>query len=410
MASAPPSAAPAHKPRLIALVTLCVSLSAASTDIFLPSMPSIAADLEATAADTQLILSGYIYAYALSMLVYGPLSDRFGRRPVLLGALALYVVVTIGCAFATSIGMLIGLRLVQAFCICAAPVAGRAVIRDTHEVRDAARAMAYVATAFSLTPICAPMVGGMIEAWIGWRGNFFFIAAAGAAVALAMLAWLPETNLRRDRHAFRPRQILRNYAHLLNTPSYVGYALSAAFSFGAIFAYISGSSFVFIELMGLTPEVFGPVFGISAIGFGTGSFLTTRLTPRWGVNGTILRGAVVVVAGGLATNALLLAGVFHWAAIVGPMMLISIGAGLVMPNIQAGALAPFPTMAGAASAMLGCTQMIGASTIGAIVGQTYDDTPYPMTLAMLFSGVALLVVFYATVWRRGDPAPAARHG
>ncbi|MGE0744589.1 MAG: multidrug effflux MFS transporter [Rhodospirillales bacterium] len=391
---------PIKRPLLIALVTLCVSLSAASTDMYLPSLPSMAASLGATAADVQLTLSAYMYAYAAAQLVYGPLTDRFGRRPVLLAGMGIYLAASVGCILATSIEMLVALRVIQAFGVCAAPVAGRAAVRDTHEVREAARAMAYVATAFSLTPVFAPLIGGLLETWFGWRSNFVFMAAAGVAVTFAVVVALPETNTRRDRHAIAPLQMARNYARLLSSPLYLGYAGAAAFSFGVIFAYISGAAFVFIEVFALSPALFGSVFGLSAIGFGAASFLSTRLTPRFGIDGTIMIGAGVIVAGGVAMNGLLLAGAYHPATIIATMLIISIGTGFVMPNLQAGALGPFPAMAGAASAMLGCLQFVGASSIGAAVGHAYDGTPYPMTGAMLLSGLALLAVFYALVWRR----------
>jgi len=394
------TAAPLNRRRLIVLVTLCVSLSAASTDMFLPSLPAMTVSLDATAAEVQYTLSAYMYAYALSQLVYGPLTDRFGRRPVLIAGMGIYLAASLGCILATSIEMLVGFRLVQAFGVCAAPVAGRAAVRDTHEVREAARAMAYVATAFSLTPVFAPLIGGLLETWFGWRSNFVFMAGAGIAVLLAVLFALPETNTRRDRRAIDPVQMARNYARLLTSRVYLGYAGAAAFTFGVIFAYISGAAFVFIEVFALSPAVFGSVFGLSAIGFGAASFLSTRLTARFGIDGAIMIGAAVIVAGGVAMNGLLLAGAYHPATIVGTMLIISVGTGFVMPNLQAGALGPFPMMAGAASAMLGCLQMVGASSIGAAVGHAYDGTPYPMTGAMLLSGIALLAVFYALVWRR----------
>jgi DHA1 family bicyclomycin/chloramphenicol resistance-like MFS transporter len=248
----------------------------------------------------------------------------------------------------------------------------------------------------------------LLETWFGWRSNFVFMAGAGAALVVAVVVALPETNRRRDRYAIAPLQMARNYARLLGSPIYLGYAAAAAFSFGTIFAYISNAAFVFIDVFGLSPAAFGSVFGISAVGYGSASFLSTRLTPRFGLDGTIMIGAGVIVTGAAAMNLLLLAGAFHPAAIIGSMVVVSIGTGFVMPNLQAGALGPFPMMAGAASAMLGCLQMVGASSIGAAVGHAYDGTPYPMTVAMLLSGCALLAVFYLLVWRRRDAAPGAR--
>jgi DHA1 family bicyclomycin/chloramphenicol resistance-like MFS transporter len=395
---------PINRAMFLAIVTLCVSLSAASTDIFLPSLPSIGAALEATPGEVQLTLSAFTYAYAFSQLLYGPLTDRFGRRPVLLVAMGIYVGASIGATLSTSIAMLIAIRTVQALGACAGPVAGRAMVRDAYEISEAARALAFVAMAFSLTPICAPILGGFLETWFGWRAAFAFMAAMGTLVFVLVLLVLPETNRQRDRHALRPAVMLRNYRTILTSRRFLGYGLGGMFSSGTVYSFISGSPFVMIDILHLSPALYGPVFAMVALGYASGAYTASRLTPRWGLDGTIVRGAAIGVGAGLLLNGLLIAGVMHPLAISVPMMIALFGNGLVMPNLQAGAIGPFPTMAGAASAMLGFLQMLGAATMGVIVGQTYDGTPYPMTLAVLGATCCLTLAFYVLVGRYAQAA------
>ena len=398
-AEPPRTPLPINRALFIGIVTMCVSLTAASTDIYLASMPAIAAALHASEGQVQLTLSAFTYAYAVAQLVYGPLSDRFGRRPVLLAGMGIYVAASVGAAVAGTIELLILIRLLQALGGCAGPVTGRAMVRDTHSLHEAARALAYVAMAFSVTPICAPILGGLLQTWFGWHANFVFMASIGALVFLLVLLILPETNQRRDLRAMRPSRMVQNYRTLLTSRSFLGYAVAGSFSSGAVFSFISGSPFVLIDQLHLSPAAYGPMFSLVALGYASGAFVASRLTPRWGLDGTIVRGAMIGVAAGLVMNGLLLAGVFHPLGIALPMALALFGNGLVMPNLQAGAIGPFPAMAGAASAMLGCMQMIGAATAGAIVGQAHDGTPYPMTLAVLIATIGLLATFWLLACR-----------
>ncbi|MGE0744588.1 MAG: multidrug effflux MFS transporter [Rhodospirillales bacterium] len=389
-----------HRGVFLGIVTLCVSLSAASTDIFLPSLPSIVTALGATPGSAQLTLSVFTYAYAFSQLIYGPLTDRFGRRPVLLVAMGIYVGASVGATVSTSIAMLIAIRAIQALGACAGPVAGRAMVRDAYEVTEAARALAFVAMAFSLTPICAPILGGFLETWFGWRAAFAFMGIVGTIVFLLVLLVLPETNRQRNRHALEPAVMLRNYRAILGSRKFLRYGASGMFSSATVFAFISGSPFVFIDVLHLEPAMYGPMFSMVALGYASGAYTASRLTRRWGIDGAIARGSAVGVCGGLLLLGLLVAGVKHPLAVSVPMMVALYGNGLMMPNLQAGAIGPFPQMAGAASAMLGFLQMMGAASMGVVVGQSFDGTAYPMTLAILGATCCLFLTFRLLGGRR----------
>ena len=386
---------------IIWLIAPMVALSAASTDIYLPSLPGVAADFGASSHQAQLTLSAFMYGYGVAQLICGPLSDRFGRRPVLIGGLVLYLATTAGCLFAPSIEWLIALRFVQAVAACTAPVIGRAIVRDVFPTDQIARAYAHISIVFAIAPIAAPMVGGYLESAFGWRANFVMLMAIGAALLAATLLLLAETNQHKNPLALRPSRLIGNYALMYGNRRFLGYALGMGVAFSGVFAFISEGPFLLIDLLGLSPQGFGIVFGLVAIGFGIGSFACGRLAPRHGIDGTIAIGIACYLAASLIVNGFALAGVVSVYAICVPMVGLSIAIGLIMPNCQAGAVMPFPAMAGAASALLGFTHTTISSSTGAAVGWLHDGTPLPMTLATLACGLLLVVLFCGLI-RRGQ--------
>jgi len=366
------------------VLTAVVGLGALSIDMFLPSLPTIATVFGAEAATAQLTVTLFLMAFAASQLVYGPLSDRFGRRWVLIGGLGLYAVAGLACALAPSIGVLIGARVLQALGGGSGPVVGRAVIRDLYDRERAARVFSYMGTAQALNPMLAPIVGGYVHEAFGWRAIFFVLAGAGALFVALMIVGVRETNVRRDPSALQPGQMGRNVTELLTDRSYVAYVLVNALMFGGQFAFISGSSFVLIGVLGVSPSVFGLCFGAVAGGIMTGTFLSGRL------------GA----AAGLILAALAWSGVLTVAAVIVPMFVFAAGLGLTLPNGMAGAVGPFPRMAGLAAAVAGFLQMTGSALYSVAVGHFYDGTARPMTTAIALAGVAALVCFWRLRWRR----------
>ncbi len=389
---------------LIAVITAMTAVSSASNAQYLPSLPGIAVSLATTPAMVQLTLSVFMVAYACAQLVWGPLADRFGRRPMLLAGLGLYVASSVACATATSIEALILFRLLQALAACAAPVLARAVVRDLYELKDAARVMAYVSAAFSLAPVLSPILGAFLEQQFGWRSNFVFMMTFGALVFVTVWLVLPET----QRHRAGPIRALRiasDYAGLFAHRKFAGYTLCIACGFGQIFVFNSVAPFYFINVLKLDPTGFALVYGAVTMGFGGGAFFAARATPRLGIDRTILAGIVLGLAASTALVALAGQGIGGIDGIVAPMIAVGLGTGLVMPNSQAGAIAPFPTRAGAASAMVGFMQMAIAAGGGILAIHLYDGTPRVFAYGVLVLAVAMLGCFWFVV-RRAVPAAA----
>ena len=396
-----------HPALFVALVTAMVAINPVSMDLYLPSMPEMARVFGATPGEVQVTLSVYTLSFAVAQLGYGPLTDRFGRRPVALAGLVIYIAASLACALATSIGMLIALRVAQAFGSCAAGVVARAAVRDTHDLHGSARVFAHMGMAMSMTPLIAPTIGGVLQELFGWRAPFGFMALAGVSLLVLVFLVLTETNASPDRRALRLGRLAANYVYVLTHRQFLGYALSSAFSFASVFVFLSYAPFVLIDLLGVRPGAFGLVFGLVGLGFGTGALLSTRVTPRLGVDRTILIGALGTLAGGVLLNALAFSGVFGVAAIIGPVALSGVAAGLIMPNTQAGAVNPFPHIAGVAAAAGGFLQMGLAAVAGTIAVRLYDGTQLPMTLGMLICPLLMTVAFTGLIWRRRAAAPEA---
>jgi DHA1 family bicyclomycin/chloramphenicol resistance-like MFS transporter len=392
---------------LVFLLGCATALGPLSTDMYLPSLPALVTLYGSDMATVQLTLSAFLAGFAVMQLVYGPLSDRYGRRPVLLGGVALYTLASIGCAFAGSVEWLILWRFGQALGACAGVVLGRAIARDLYEGAAAAHALSTMAMVLGLTPAVAPIIGGYLHVWFGWQANFIGMALAGVALGLCVLVLLPESNRQPNPKAMQVQPMLRNFAALLRHGSFRGYALCVAFSYGGLFAFISGSSFTLRMVFGVDEYVFGYCFMLVVVGYIAGGFIGTRLTRRLGVDRMLLLGVCACAAGGTGIVVLQTAmwagnAYWHWISLVGPMMVFSMGVGLTMPQGQAGALQPFPHMAGSAAALMGFTQMTLAALGGIAVGHALNDTALPLSFVIAAMGVAALLSYLLLV------RPAAR--
>jgi len=389
-----------------ALLTALVALGPLSTDLYLPSLPGLLRTFKADVAQVQLTLSVFLLGLATGQLVYGPLSDRFGRRPVLLAGLVLYAGASIACALATSVPALIAARFVQATGACAGPVVCRAIVRDIHGREGAARVLSYMGAAMALAPAFGPVLGGFVESWLGWRGNFGIMIAYGALGLALTAAILPET----APHRGEPVGIdglLRGYLSLLQARSYFGFVLLSALAYGGIFSFISGSSFIFVDILGLRPELYGLCFGAIVLGYIAGALSSGRLSRRLGIERLLGSGGLFSAAGGLllATSVAL-----EGATLTGillPTIIYMFGTGLVLPNAMAGAVGPFPRIAGTASALLGFVQMGLAAAIGAAIGHLADGTARPMAAGIALCGLLQPVIYRLLIYARGRPPAGA---
>jgi DHA1 family bicyclomycin/chloramphenicol resistance-like MFS transporter len=379
---------------LAALLTTLVALGPISTDLYLPALPTLAQAFDSDVARVQLTLSVFLAGFAVAQLAYGPLSDRYGRRPVLLGGLALYLVASLACMGARSIDELIAARFVQALGACAGPVIGRAIVRDVYGPVQAARVLAYISGAMAIAPMVGPMLGGYLTVWFGWRANFVALALFSALQLFAVFVLLGESNAHKDPAATRPRHMLANFALLFRSRHFLGCLLCFAASYAIIFSFISGSSFVLISVLGISPQRYGASFGFAVAGYISGTMLSGRLVLRLGMQRLVLAGALLACsAGSVMAACALLGGPNLWAILL-PMFLCMLATGLVMPNAIAGALAPHPKMAGAASALIGFVQMSFAALVGVAVGHAWDGTALPMAAAIALCGWAVLAAYW----------------
>jgi len=360
-----------------------VGIGSLSIDMALPSLPAAADDLGARPESMQLTVTLFLATFALVQLVHGPLSDRVGRRRVLLGGLAVYALGGLACWAAPTARLLVAGRLLQALGAGSGPVVGRAVVRDLYEPSEAARILGYMGTAMALTPILAPIVGGLVHVAFGWRAVYLVLAACGAVFLGVAALLVPETNRQRDRG-----RLATSTAELLTDRGFLGYTLVVALMFGGQFAFISGSSFVLIEVLGVTPDVYGLCFGLVAFGIMTGSFLAARFVPRVGIDGLIRAATCLGAAAGGLMAGLAWARIWTVPAVIGPMYAFAVGVGVVLPTAVAGAIGPFPRTAGLASAVLGFLQLTAAAGYGILIGRFYDGTPVPMAVAVAAAGVA----------------------
>lgn len=377
----------AEKPRadslpVAVLLTACVALGPISTDMYLASLPTMTRVFSTDVASVQLTLSVFMVGFAVAQLIYGPLSDRFGRRPVMLGGMALYFLASILCALAWNIDTLIAARGLQAVGACCGPVLARAVVRDVYGPARAAKVLAYMSSAMALVPAAAPILGSFLHVWFGWQANFWVLAGFGGTVLAGLLLLLAETNAQRNPRALDPAILIGNYRLLLRDHTYLGYVLTVAFSYSTIFSFISGSSFVLIGVLGVPEEYFGFCFAAVVLGFMSGALVAGRLTLRLGGDRLILLGATLAALAGTFMAGLVLAGLPSVTGIVGPFALVMAGIGLIMPNAMAGAIGPYPQMAGAASALMGFLQMGMAAIVGIGVGHWHDGTAIPMTASI----------------------------
>jgi len=320
----------------------------------------------------------------------------------LLAGIGIFTLASIGCAFSTSIEMLIGWRFVQALGACSGVVLGRAMARDLFEGAAAARALSMMAMTLGVTPAVAPIFGGWFYSRFGWQSNFLVMALLGLLLGLCVLLLLSESNRRLDPTATRIGPMLRNFATLARQARYRGFVLCVAFSYAGLFAFISGSAFTLSRVFGVGPLAYGYCFSLVVIGYVGGSFIGTRLTYRYGMQAMLALGVGLCAGGGLLMAALQswawAAGLsWHWFSLVGPMMLFAAGVGLTMPQGQAGALLPFPRMAGSAASLMGFVQMTVAALTGIGVGHALNATALPLSYGIAACGVATLLSFLLIV-------------
>ena len=378
--------------RLVLVLGSLIALGPLTIDMYLPALPSISDDLQTTSAAVQLTLTGTLIGVALGQLVVGPLSDALGRRLPLLVGVAVHVVASLLCVVAPSIEVLGALRVLQGLGAAAASVTAMAVVRDRYTGADAAVVISRLMLVLGVAPILAPTLGGEVLRHTDWRGVFVVLAAIGVGLIVMAALALEETHPPERRRSGRIVGTLRTYRRLLRDRAFVGLMVVAGLTMSALFAYVSGSSFVLQEQYGLDQQEFGLVFGLGAVALIGATQLNVRLLRRWSPDAVLL-GALV---GGLVAALLLLAaGVTGLGGLVGvllPMWLVLAAAGLALPNTPALALTRHGEAAGTAAALLGATQFGLAAVTAPLVGVLGNDARAMAAVVAVTSAGALIVL------------------
>lgn len=335
-----------------------------------------------------LSLAAYAAVSACLQVVMGPLSDRFGRRPVILWGLAIFVMATIGCVVAPDVWTFLAFRMVQAVI---APIfaVSLAVIRDTTGKGEAASRMGYVAMAWAVAPMLGPSFGGLLDEAFGWRATFWFLALFGIAVLALTWIDLRETN---SNPSYTITAQLRAYPELLRSRRFWAYALTLAFSAGAFYAFLAGAPLAASAAFGLSPAMLGISMGSITAGFMLGSFLAGRFASRFALTTTLIAGRIVACVGLLLGLILYFAGVDHVMALFGPCMFVGVSNGLTSPSANSGAMSVRPNLTGSAAGLVGAIAVTGGATMSWIAAAvvTQDNARYALLLVMLASAVIAL--------------------
>jgi len=381
----------APRPPIWLLVAL-TALSPVAVNVVAPSLPGLASAFGTDYGTAQLTLTFYLVGVAIGQLLYGPLSDRFGRRPVLLGGVAVYLAASALCLLAPTIDALIAGRFAQAVGGCSGMVLARAIIRDVWDRERSASVLGYVTMGMAVGPMLAPAIGGLLDAWAGWRGAYWMMLLAGVVVGAVAFRGLRETNAPRP-DAGGLAGLLEGSGRLLRTPAFLGYAMAGAFNTASFFAFLAAAPYLSVEVLGMAPHEYGLWFMAVSLGYMAGNFLSGRYSVRVGLDRMVLIGGCVYVGVAVLMDVLLTTGGFTAAEIFVPMMFAAVGSGMVLPNVIAAGVSVDPRAAGAASGLMGFMQMSLSAVATAVVGALQDGTPRAMATAITVCALLAVTSF-----------------
>jgi DHA1 family bicyclomycin/chloramphenicol resistance-like MFS transporter len=395
-----------HRVRLIVILGALSAFAPLSIDMYLPGLPSLAHDLNGQPSEVQLTLTACLVGLALGQLLAGPMSDTFGRRRPLMVGLAAYSVASFLCVFAASAPQLVGLRFIQGLGGAAGIVIARAIVRDLYSGVEAAHFFSLLLLVNGLAPILAPVLGGQVLRFSSWRGVFLVLAAIGVVLLVAAYVGLAETVPRERRRAGGVPDTMRTFSRLLRDRTFVGFALTGGFSFAGVFAYISASPFVLENIYGVSPQLFGVLFGINAIGIMVAAQTGGRLVRRVGPRPLLIAGMCISATGALVLVLTTTIG-FGLPGVLPAFFLVASGMGLILPNGMALALTDHARVAGSASALIGTTQYMIGGLAAPLVGVAGSHSAVPVTVIIATMSVAgLLAYFLLASQRRSTNATA----
>lgn len=384
-------------------LALLLGLQPITTDAYLPALPMLTRELGAPMSAAQMTMAALILAFGVAQLVWGPVADRVGRRPVLIAGLALYTAASGGAALAANIELLIVWRTVQGACLAAAVVVARAIVRDLYEPLEGARVMSIALSGLAVIAFASPSLGGWVAGVWGWRATLSGVALAGALTLGFIALRLPETLRQPNPRATAIAPLARSWGRIARHPTFLAWALLTSFTYGGLFTFLAGSSFIYIDLLGVSPGAYGLAMASGSVAYLAGTFACRRWIIRVGVVRAVQRGALFTLGAGALIVLCALAGWHTVAAVLVPQWLFAFGHGIHQPCGQSGAVGPFPHAAGAASALAGFLLSIVAFLDGRWLGFALRGEVLPFALTVGFWSLATAAVAWTLV-RRLDAA------
>lgn len=385
----------ANPQRLIVLLAALVAFGPLSIDMYLPSLPLIASDLGAPEAQIQLTISVFLAGLCAGMLIYGPLSDRFGRRKLLLGGISLYLLASIGCTLAAKAEQLVFWRVLQALGGAGASVLARAIVRDLFPLKDAARVLSLMHLVTMFATLVAPLIGGYLILLAGWRSLFVVLLVFAGLCLLAVALKIPETHPA-DKRGASLADAFRAYGQIAVQPQALGYILCMGLSFGGMFAFITASPFVYIQYFGVSPQAYAWLFALNIGGIIVATLLNARLVTRLGPQRMLVCGASIAALSGVCIASFGGSGAGGLAALVASLLFYVSVTGLLGANSVASLLARFPRQAGAAAGLAVAMQFGLGTAASALVSALHDGSPLPMSLVVGAAGVGSLLALLLT--------------
>ncbi|OOV09182.1 Bcr/CflA family drug resistance efflux transporter [Rhodoferax fermentans] len=386
---------------IVLLLSLLLGLQPITTDLYLPALPELTAQLSAPMAQAQLTLTALLLAFGGSQLVWGPLSDRFGRRPILLIGLVAYVLASIASSLAPSMGWLIVWRTLQGAAMGAGVMCARAIVRDLYAPTQGARVMSKGLSGLGVIACLSAPLGGLLTQWLNWR---FALLALGvfAAVTLVVVALrFEETVQHKNPQALQLGTLLATWRHILGHPTFLAFSALTACSYSGLFTFLAASSFVFTGVLGLSKMQYGLVMFVNSLAYIGGTFLCRHWLPRFGVRRAVAFAGVLSLTGGTLMALLTLSGWISLWSILLPQLIFMVGHGIHQPCGQSGSVGPFPQAAGAASAMNGILMMVCAFAMGGWLGGHMDGTVLPLTLGVWFWSALIALSAWTLVQKHG---------
>lgn len=377
---------------LILILGSLTALGPFSIDMYLPGFPAIANDLNTTPAKVSLSLSGFFIGISVGQLLYGPLLDRFGRKKPLYIGLIVYILASAGCAFATTINGLILMRVIQAIGSCAAAVASVAMVRDLFPIKDNAKVFSLLLLVVGASPMIAPTIGGYVTSSLGWQTVFFILMGLGITILVAVYAWLPASYKPDESISLKPKPILLNFWQVLREPQFYTYAFTSAIAFSGLFAYVSGSPILFMDLFHTDEQVYGWIFAFLSVGLIGSSQVNTLLLRRYKSEQIVNLALIGQVLIALTFLAVALMGWLTLPITILFLFIFLSCIGFTNPNAAALSMAPFVKNAGSASALMGALQMGMGTLISVFISLFEVPSALPMVLGMAGSSILALLV------------------